>query len=184
MIDPASSGDKWVRQDAYVRALVANNSIDKLVKGRFVENVKVSRLAVRGRRGRPQRVTSSWPIMVQDRNGGDVSDAGFMVSHANVEEKGSDVNLATLLTIDVYDQSVDAAIVLSNDSDLKLPVQLAKERVPVAVVNPSKNRLAGDLAGGASDGVGGHWWYQLDQADYTSSQLPDKVSAVHRPEGW
>jgi hypothetical protein len=37
------------------------------------------------------------------------------------EEKGSDVNVAGHLLLDLLESRIDVAIVLSNDSDLKLP---------------------------------------------------------------
>src|SRR6266540_5275919 len=38
------------------------------------------------------------------------------------EEKGSDVNLATYLLLDAFRQDCQAAVVISNDSDLKEPI--------------------------------------------------------------
>ena len=39
------------------------------------------------------------------------------------EEKRSDVNLATMLLIDCFDDDFDEAVVISNDSDLTLPIE-------------------------------------------------------------
>ena len=39
------------------------------------------------------------------------------------EEKGSDVNLATWLLIDAFDKAFDAAVVITNDSDLAEPIR-------------------------------------------------------------
>jgi hypothetical protein len=52
--------------------------------------------------------------MVQDGQGGAVSPAVFMVSYANREEKGSDVNVAAHLLLDVLGGAVDGAVVVSN----------------------------------------------------------------------
>jgi hypothetical protein len=49
-----------------------------------------------------------------------------MVSYANREEKGSDVNVASHLLVDVLTDRIDAAVVISNDSDLRFPVQFAR----------------------------------------------------------
>lgn len=54
------------------------------------------------------------------------------------EEKGSDVNLATYLLIDCFVGDFDEAVVISNDSDLALPIakvttQFGKN---VKVINP------------------------------------------------
>ncbi|MGD8166690.1 hypothetical protein ACEXOS_005665 [Herbiconiux sp. P16] len=56
--------------------------------------------------------------MVQDGAGAPQPDARFMVPIARREEKGSDVNVASHLLIDVLEKRVDAAVVVSNDSDL------------------------------------------------------------------
>lgn len=61
----------------------------------------------------------------------DDPDAIFMVSVADREEKGSDVNVATHLLTDVCEQNIEAAVVISNDSDLALPIKHARARVPV-----------------------------------------------------
>lgn len=63
-----------------------------------------------------------------------------MVSYANREEKGSDVNLAAHLLIDVLGGEVDGALVMSNDSDLRFPVEQARQHVPVGA------RRAGDAS--------------------------------------
>ena len=44
------------------------------------------------------------------------------------EEKGSDVNLATYLLIDAFDKDFEAAVVISNDSDLAEPIRLVRAR--------------------------------------------------------
>jgi uncharacterized LabA/DUF88 family protein len=94
-----------------------------------------------------------------------------MVSYASREEKGSDVNVAAHLLLDVLAGAVDGAVVISNDSDLRFPVQQARQHVPVGIVNPSRDYLAGDLRGSADSGAGRHWWARLLPADLTSQAL-------------
>lgn len=108
----------------------------------------------------------------------------FMASFAYREEKGSDVNVASHLLLDVLTEAVDAAIVISNDSDLRFPIEEARRRVPVGTVNPSPNRLAGDLRGVATAGAGHHWWRQLAASDVIAHQLPDPAGRFRRPVGW
>lgn len=170
----------------YLKALKASSSVDLIEFGTYVSRVKTAPLAVKAssRQGGPQLVNPQWPIMVQDGQGNPVPDARFMVSFAHREEKGSDVNVASHLLVDVLTARVDAAIVISNDSDLKFPVSYARTRVPVGTVNPSKNYLAGALKGQPTDGVGGHWWRQLTAADCRACQLPDPVGAHPKPAGW
>ena len=107
-----------------------------------------------------------------------------MVSVADREEKGSDVNVATHLLLDVFDPRVDAAVVISNDSDLALPITQARTRVPVGTVHPGTNYLAGALSGDPNDGVGRHWWRQLTPGDFTTHQLPDPAGRYRKPAGW
>lgn len=54
-------------------------------------------------------------------------------------EKGSDVNLATFLLMDGYKNDYEQAVVISNDSDLALPIKMVRDELgfPVGVVNPS-----------------------------------------------
>jgi hypothetical protein len=53
--------------------------------------------------------------------------------------------------------------------------------VPVGVVNPSRNYLAGDLRGAATAGAGRHWWARLSVADLQNSQLPDPLASTAVP---
>lgn len=184
LIDGATNPDGRRDQDTYIRALQKSNTIDVLELGHYVARVKTAPLATKGPKGKPVLARSTWPVMVQDQAGNPVPGAAFMVSYAYREEKGSDVNVASHLLVDVLLGNIDAAVVISNDSDLRYPVQQARLRVPVGLVNPSTNQLAGDLRGKATDGVGRHWWYQLAGADLTSHQLSDPVAGVHRPVGW
>lgn len=59
----------------------------------------------------------------------------------DTEEKGSDVNLASFLLIDGYNRDYEQALVISNDSDLVLPIRLVRENLslPVGAVNPNVN---------------------------------------------
>ncbi len=107
-----------------------------------------------------------------------------MVSYAHRGEKGSDVNVAAHLLRDILGGQIDAAIVISNDSDLRLPIAEARQRIPIGTVNPSKSMLAGDLRGNPTDGVGGHWWRQLRAADFRADQLSNPAGGYARPAGW
>jgi hypothetical protein len=172
-------------QDAYLRALAASGSAARIEYGNYVSRVATSPLALHGKRGRPEIVRPGWPVMVQDSAGQDVPGGRFMVSVARREEKGTDVNVASHLLIDVLSGAVDAAVVVSNDSDLALPVRFARTRVPVGVVNPTPSYFAGRLEGSPADGAGGHWWCQLTPADFAAHQLPSRVgSRIVKPAPW
>jgi uncharacterized LabA/DUF88 family protein len=57
------------------------------------------------------------------------------------EEKGSDVNLALHLLSDGYKNAYDVAVIVSNDSDLLLPIQFAKKELgrKIGILNPQKH---------------------------------------------
>lgn len=171
-------------QDVYLRALKRSGVVDVIEEGTYVERLAVAPLATPDRKGRPVLATSSWPLMVRTGAGDDVPDATFMVSVSRREEKGSDVNVATHLMVDVLRGDVDAAVVVSNDSDLKLPVEIARGLVPVGLVNPTKGYRAGSLKGQPTDGVGGHWWYQLTSSDFQNAQMSPQVHGLTIPPGW
>jgi len=107
------------------------------------------------------------------------------VSYLHREEKGSDVNGASHLLLDVMREAIDGAVVISNDSDLRFPIAEARQRVPVGLVNPSPTTwIAAGLKSSPIDGVGRHWWRQLTAADVMAHQLPDPAGGYTRPAGW
>lgn len=71
--NPSGQGD----QDIYLKALLTSGSVDHIEYGYYAERVKTAPLVVKDAKGRPQLVTSQWPIMVQEGGGGPVPDAMF-----------------------------------------------------------------------------------------------------------
>lgn len=63
------------------------------------------------------------------------------------EEKGSDVNLATHLLVDAFDDLFDVAIVISNDSDLAEPMRIVRERFgkTIGILCHRSTRVSGKL---------------------------------------
>ena len=62
----------------------------------------------------------------------------------STEEKGTDVNLASHLLMDGVEGDFEQAVVISNDSDLALPIGMVRDRLglPVGVVNPNTSSNA------------------------------------------
>ncbi|MDR2380953.1 MAG: hypothetical protein LBE08_07245 [Bifidobacteriaceae bacterium] len=92
--------------------------------------------------------------------------------------------LATNLLLDALSGSVEAALVISNDSDLALPVAKARSAIPVGVINPTTGQTAGALKLAAGQPVGLHWGRRLTLQDLTSAQLPGQVGKLRKPAGW
>lgn len=187
-VDAGENPGAYADQDVYLKALQAVKAVDHVEFGQYVARAKQVPLAVQPRRGRPQLVRpdgqplpDGLPLAVAlDANGDPLVLATALVR----EEKGSDVNVATHLLVDVLSARVDGAVVVSNDSDLGLPLKIARGFVPVGVGNPSTGYLAGALQGRPSDGVGRHWWRQLAEEDFTAHQLPDPAGGFTCPAGW
>ena len=99
------------------------------------------------------------------------------------EEKGSDVNLATHLISDAYENAFDIAALITNDSDLLGPVNLVKDRLgkKVGILNPQKHP-AFVLRNAAT------FFKQIRNSALANSQLPAVLSDSHgtfqRPSTW
>ena len=108
----------------------------------------------------------------------------------DTEEKGSDVNLASRLLVDGFQGAYDAAIVISNDGDLKMPVDLVRTLLtrPLGVLNPHLH--AGRSRALTPPGlVAPSFYAKIEPADFFAAQLPDPLSdkadrLIHKPAGW
>lgn len=179
--DPTSLAD----QRTYIQALQHGPVAATVIYGRFVPRTKHGDLADRRGYRVPSPGRAALPGWLPAREV--IGPAGTPVLRtavATFEEKGSDVNVASRLLIDVLEYAVDAAIVLTNDSDLGYPLAEARRRVPVGTVNPGLGPTPGALQGNGAEGAGRHWWRRLAAADYTSNQYPAVVGTARRPRGW
>jgi hypothetical protein len=183
-IDAVINPSGHAEQDVYLKALLASGSIDHIEYGHYVSRVKQAVLATSDpRTNRPVIVRPQWPVVVQDANRKPVHGGQFLVSYLHQEEKGSDVNVAAHLLLDVLTGQVDAGVVISNDSDLRFPIQHARNRVSVA---PSTQPVAFMLAifeagpATASGTTGG----AASQPPISAHQLPDRAGRYTKPADW
>ena len=106
-----------------------------------------------------------------------------IVEILDTEEKGSDVNLASYLLLDGFDDEYDLAVVVSNDSDLALPIGMVRSRLgkQVGVFDPSRRRRF-ELYSAAS------WYRPLRRGPLSASLFldspVDEVGVISKPEGW
>jgi hypothetical protein len=186
--DPADQ-QQLQRQSWYLRALELSGSVDVIEEGYYQSYAKESVMVneISGTRSPTVMVDAhhqlSWSQQLPVRRKGD---ATMFATVRKREEKGSDVNVATHLLADVLQKRVGAAIVISNDSDLALPIRIARDHVPVGIINPrgDQRTLAGALRGKRTDGVGDHWWNGLTPAALLACQLRDPVAGIAKPSGW
>lgn len=107
-----------------------------------------------------------------------------VVKVIKVEEKGSDVNLASHLLLDAFQGSFDVAAVLSNDSDLVEPMRIVTKVLgkPVGLLSPVSNPTP-DLKNVAS------FIKRISLSDLAGCQFPDPMlladgSTLNRPATW
>lgn len=105
--------DQLTRQQIYLRALQTIPNLE-IIYGHFLTHEIMMPLAL-------------------PKNG--------YVKVIKTEEKGSDVNLALHLLSDGYKNAYDVAVIVSNDSDLLLPIQFAKKELgkKIGILNPQKH---------------------------------------------
>ena len=108
------------------------------------------------------------------------------VSVLRTEEKRSDVNLATYLLVDCFDNDFDQAVVVSNDSDLTLPVETVNRKFGklVGVINPHpRRRISRELEGATTFQI-----KSINRKVLANSQFPrvlsDAKGEFRRPDVW
>lgn len=103
------------------------------------------------------------------------------------EEKGSDVNIAAFMLMDGVEGLYEQAALISNDSDLKVAVEMVRQKLrkPVALLAPISNprrRLSQQLHAAAS------YTRAIRKGALPRSQLPptltDEHGTIHKPPEW
>lgn len=154
--------DQPLRQRTFLRALEKHIPELEIHLGQFTTHTKILPLATN-------------PKQYGDRM--------FYVPVIKTEEKGSDVNLAVNLLNDSWQDRFEAAIVVSNDSDLAESLKFVSQhqnRV-IGVINPRINKIpARKLMKHA------HFYKVIRAGVLKMSQLPDPIpgTTIHKPETW
>lgn len=158
------------RQNAYFRALETLPNLT-LHLGHFLESEVSMRLVTSDAQGNKYAVVRK------------------------TEEKGSDVNLASYLLLDGFNQEYDAAVVITNDSDLAEPIRLVRKelKLPVVVLHPCKaanpatgiagGRVSVELRSSSSKSI------VIREASLAASQFPPALQdaqgrTITKPVGW
>lgn len=111
-------------------------------------------------------------------------DPSRSVAVLRTEEKGSDVNLATYLLLDAFDDDYDTAIVVSNDSDLVHPIEVVRQRFGkrVGVLIPQHRRISRSLRDTAD------FYRPVRRGVLANSQFPrtlsDRSGTFSKPQSW
>jgi len=146
------------RQHIYLRALGTLPKVT-IYKGNFKTRPKTVKLVSRGGKKRKY------------------------VEALVTEEKGTDVSLGAHLVYDACHDSFDAAMVISNDSDLETPLQMAVDMgKKVIVVNPHRHH-------DQPDHLFGNERRNIQSRHLRNSQFPkiiedSKGRKIHKPQEW
>lgn len=99
------------------------------------------------------------------------------------EEKGSDVNLASHLLLDAFRKDCEVGVVVSNDSDLRVPIRIAERElgIKVGIINPQPPHHR-------SRALTGTFFKQLRPSILEACQLPDVIrdsdGEFRKPDSW
>jgi hypothetical protein len=110
-----------------------------------------------------------------------LSDALVVQVHS-MEEKGSDVNLGAHLLNDAWKDLFDAAVVISNDTDLVTPIRMVtvERQKPIFVVCPGRWQMAPQLAKVAT------FQRHIRRGMLSIAQFPDPIpgTTIRKPPSW
>jgi len=153
----ASDPNKVNRQRVYLRALKTLPKLE-IQLGIFLQSVKTM----------PKHPVTRPPETVEV---------------LKTEEKGSDVNLATALLLDAFEDAMTCAVVVSNDSDLLGPIRVVRNRFgkQVGIINPQKRPSRAFI-----DNV--DFIRQVRRGVLENSLFPetltDSTGTFHKPPDW
>lgn len=153
--------DIHVRQNAYLQALQTNPKVEIIFDHFLTNNV--------------------WVIKTEDEKKS--KDQIAKVQVIKTEEKGSDVNLATHLLVDGFQHKYDVAAVITNDSDLKLPLEKVRtvlnKTVELICPHDKPSRELLKVA---------NFFKPIKSNLYHQCQFTEKISyngrTIHKPKSW
>jgi len=126
----------------------------------------------------------SWMPFAEQR-GPQVTGRSLILAHVmKLDEKGSDVNLAIHLVNDAWADLYDAAVVVSNDSDLAGALKIVRDerKKEVVLLTPPKwrDKRSRELLNSASRSM------TLRNTELASSLLPDPIpgTSLRKPSSW
>ena len=160
-----------IRQNMYLRAVQTIQKIE-IVYGKF-----------KRRNIRPSLVIKNPEQLKQIRR-----IIGNTTPFFKYEEKETDVNIATHIIYDCCKENISSIVLLSNDTDLKLPLWFARKKLKkrVVVITPT------EIEEGVIAPMEAHQDLQkisnktisLTEEHLKNSQFSDVVSGVSKPKSW
>ena len=102
-----------------------------------------------------------------------------------LEEKRTDVDIATHLLLDCFANQFDEFAVISNDGDLTLPIEKVQDQFnkQITVINPHRSGMSGSLKKASSNYI-----RNINRSVLASSQFPsplmDAKGSFSKPSSW
>lgn len=157
------------QQALYFRALKTIPNLN-IFEGHFLMNV--SRLPII-----PNNKVNTWKDFIRSQK----LERAFVLK---VEEKGSDVNLASQLLMDAFKNRYDCAVILSNDSDLFTPMEMVKKefKKKIGLITPNKHPSRHLMK--VANFVKPIRSKALLKASQFPETLEDKRGTISKPEEW
>ena len=168
------------RQDLYLR-VIDNLEKVEIVRGKFkkryieIKKTYVKKLSVL--EGDAKRLKDIKNILTENT-----------VQFPKYEEKETDVNIATHIIYDCCKKNIGSIVLLSNDTDLKLPLWFARKKLKkrVIVITPT------EIEKGVIIPLDAHQDLQkisnktisLTESDLKNNQFPDVVNGISKPKSW
>lgn len=185
---------KWLDLDALCRRLLPRDEINRIryftarVKARShdLQQPQRQQVYLRALKTIPHLTVHFGHFLEQEKWRKRVNPPPFAKEWVRVtepEEKGSDVNLATLLLLDGMAKDCEAAVLITNDSDLKMPVEMAQTRLDlvVGIINPHP-------PGKRSRALRPTFFKQIRKSTLRDCQFPptlrDSKGEIHKPPKW
>lgn len=145
------------RQMAYWRALKESNAHLEIIRGTF-------------------KTKKVWGKFLEPIGRGIVG--GELVRSEIFVEKNSDVNIASHIVFDSFDRNIECVVLLSNDSDLVMPLHMARKKLGKLVIIVSPHETQGSLRKVARASR------NITDDMLRKCQLPDKVGSITKPVEW
>lgn len=158
-----------VRQGVYLRALRTIPNLRIHDEGHFVDR---------------KRLFPQYPYAYRPPS--NPTNPPQAVQVMKTEEKGSDVNLASVLLFDGLKDDYLDAVVISNDADLATPIKIVTQKLGklVTVINPHKEQYrSNELINAATTYI-----WTINRSVYQRSQFPttmsDSQGTFTKPSTW
>lgn len=190
------SRERWLNLEAFARQLLPRNDVHQikyftaLVKPRPQDPTQPARQQayLRAIKTLPIVEVHLGHFLVHPKRLPLAAPPNTVVEVLCPEEKGSDVNIAAHLLMDGFRGLYDAAVVISNDSDLATPINMVRTQLgkTIGVVNPQINGPSSHPSK-TLQSVASFFW-TLRRSYLSRNQFPasltDATGTITKPASW